>query len=486
MLKKILIGAFVLFFSAAFLSENASKWEIAIDTRGYLGASLKKPWGSKRTPGLKYYIKALGQFDPIFGVFHPPAPEFAAYTRNALADEKADKALLFVSRANFLLLITGLAFLGVSLSLHVNMPLAMAAPALILALTPLPDTSKILTEPLGAALLLAAVSFGLCFAHGRKLIFLLALAVVSAYAFLLRPAMIFMPVLAGLIILAVLAAAWRRKQKARAWLTMAIGLLLLLGTAILPWRLYSQSGLFVTSQAQSTTDIMRAIYLLQPGDENLFTQERDKSYVIRLLELKPEFDRIMHDEFYPMGRDKYSKVYRLVGCFDRYYYRGFFYDEYKKLYPDVIGKYKNNALIQAIIAKDLARPIVRNHFAEYLTIAGCSFLSAWNFYPDTKPSIFGKKIRGLGIDERLVPFIFILFLLIIAASLWAGTPALKLPILFIGAIHPLAVLIISFGLGVIPRYLELTEWCLSLAVILAIHSLLTERFFTIIRREASL
>ncbi|MCL1890116.1 MAG: hypothetical protein FWF99_06430 [Desulfovibrionaceae bacterium] len=480
----VIVGAAVFSYSAVHLAADASKWEIGKDTRSYMDVSFNDPWNSYRTPGFKYYLTALGQFEPIQRVLWPDLPSLEQYTQNALADEKSCQAFLFVSRANFLLRVAALALLSVALSLHVSAPLAVAAPCLIPHLTELLETFWIMPDQLGATLLLIAVSLGLFFAHSRRLIFLLTLAVISAYAFLVRPAMIFAPALAGVIILLVMVEACRLKQKMRAGLALAIGLLLVMGTAIWPWRLYSKSGLFVVSQIQVSAMISRALYLLQPGDENLFAEERDRQYVVKLLERKPEFDRKLQEKIFPKGRGNYSKIYGLIGCLDEYYYRGFFHDLYRETYFEELRKHNRNLLGEAELAKIVARPIIKAHLGENLAMAGRNALSSLYFYPDVRVSPFGNNIHRLGINAKLVPGIFLSFLLVLAASIAAGTASLRLPVLFIGAIHILAVAVLSFGHAVVYRYLQLSEWCLLLAVFLAIVSLLNRFGALTIRHRA--
>ena len=480
----IIVGAAAFSYSAIHLSADASKWEIGKDTRSYMDVSFSDPWNSYRTPGLKYYLIALGQFEPIQRVLWPDLSSLEQYTQNALADEKAYNAFLFVSRTNFLLRAAALALLAVSLSLHVSAPLAVAAPCLILHFSGLLETFWIMSDQLGATLLLFAVSLGLFFAHSRRLIFLLALAIISAYAFLVRPAMIFAPALAGLIVLLVMVKACRLKQKLRAGLALVIGLLLILGTAIWPWRLYSKSGLLVVSQIQASATISRALYLLQPGDEDLFTEERDRQYVVKLLEQKPEFDRKLHEKIFPKGRGNYSKIYGFIGCLDEYYYRGFFHDLYREMYSEELRKHNRNLLGEAELAKIVARPIIQAHFGENLAIAGRNALSSLCFYPDVLESPFGNKIQKLGINAKLIPGIFFSFLLVLVVSIAAGTASLRVPILFIGAIHPLAVAVLSFGHAVVHRYLQLSEWCLLLAVFLAIVSLLNKMLSQLYIRES--
>ena len=61
--RMIFCSAVVMTYALFLLPGKISKWEFFPDTKGYWQPKFSEPWVSLRTPGLKMYIKALGQYE---------------------------------------------------------------------------------------------------------------------------------------------------------------------------------------------------------------------------------------------------------------------------------------------------------------------------------------------------------------------------------------------------------------------------------------
>jgi len=461
----VVVSACTLFF----LSDNISKWEISPDTQSYWWApSFSDPWNSSRTPGLKMYIMALGQYEATYELMtlSNPVDELTNIAEN---DKAINSSLKFISNATYFLISISIAILAVALSRHVHLVPAILIPLLFLFLTTLPSPKEILADPFSAILAILFTACGLFFLKSKHLVFLFFASLFAAYAFLVKPAMIVLAVIAGLLIL--ISFIYSYNDTPRRIKIILIGIFLCICTLIWPVNLYRTSGLLVTSQLSYMTNAMFAVYLLQPGDDMLFSDQADKEFVAELLRQKQIVDRELNETNFPNGRSNYSKVKIYTESVNAYGW-GLFNQVVRQVRPDA----GNNLQELTKLAESVCRPIIRNHFNEYIKIVGRSFVSAFSLYNDFLPSPFSNNNLMRVFQHEWHFRLYIGMLLVILAATLIGKKSLRGSVIFIASIHPLAVLFSSIGHAVLYRYLEITEWSLLLAFMLALWSLLIKIF----------
>jgi hypothetical protein len=471
--KRYIICFVIVFgYSAMFFSPKISKWIIFPDTPGYFSLnSISKPWNAARTPGLMIYIKGLGKLEVIQIFFNAKVAGKSAdeITEIAVADNQINDALKYISNANYVLLCIGIAALAVALACHIHIVPAIIMPCLLLLLTTVPDTTWILADPPAAVLALLFTALVLVFLRIQKDIFLFFACLSAVYAFLVKPQMIFLPAIAGVIVCARFIIAVH--HNAGKWLRVVfMGIFLIVGTLIWPVWLYINGGLVVTSQISGITQTMFAVYFMQPGDENLFSDSEDKKLVEALLKHKPEADRELDETQFPLGRENYSASRIFLFSANQYGWV-YFPEIFRQTRPGVSLTY----LEWARVSQAVCEPIIKAHYGEYLKTVARSFFSAFGRYHDYQASPFGYRLTRLSLRmnfSRMDYFkIFVCLYILIVTAILMGKKALRWPLVFIASIHPLAVAACAIGHAVEPRYVMITEWSLLLACILACWSL---------------
>jgi len=462
-MRMILCFVIVIIYTLFFLSGNISKWEIFPDTLGYWNVQFSDPWGSGRTPGLGMYVKALGQYEASYKLISSGKSD-DELTKIALNDDLINDSFKYIANANYLLMSISIALLSTALACHIHLAPAVLIPIIFLSLTNLPPPRAILADPLAAILTILFTAFGLFFLKNKKLIFLFLASLCAAYAFLVKPAMIFLAVIAGVLIL--ISFIYLYNDLFKRIKVIFIGIIFIACTLIWPVLLYMKGGVLATSQLSSTTKNMFAMYLLQPGDDMLFSDIADKELVAELLRQKPNIDHELDESAFPEGREYYSNA-RIYSYSVNTYGYVFFPSVFRQVRPDA----KTNSQEWAKISKSICEPIIHAHFIEYAKVVARSFLSAYSRYPDCITSPFSIKFLGKIYQYQIHLIIFIGMYFVIFSAILLGHKPLKYPIIFVACLHPLAVFFCSIGHAVLERYVETTEWSLLLSFMLAILSL---------------
>jgi hypothetical protein len=483
--KRYIICFVIVFgYSAMFFSPNISKWCLTADTSDYFALNLvSRPWNGARAPGVMMYVKGLGKFELVQNFFNfetvgRPADEWYqhemdevskmvdAATELAAADKQINDALKYISNANYVLLCIGIAALAVALACHIHIVPAIIMPCLLPLLTTLPDTTWIMADQPAAVLALMFTALILVFLRIQKDIFLFFACLCAVYAFLVKPQMIFLPAIAGVIVCVRIIAV---RHNAGKWLRVVfMGIFLIAGTLIWPVWLYINGGVVVTGQWTGMSKAIFTVYLMQPGDEDLFSDPEDKKLVEALLKHKPEVDRGLDETQFPLGRESYSAS------------RIFFYSIQQygwEYFPEIFQESRPGVSLTPLewvrVSQAVCEPILKAHYGEYVKTVAQSFLSAFGRYHDNQLSPFGYKILDRrGFFQRIGYFkVFVCIYILIITAILLGKKGLRWPLVFITSIHPLAVAACAIGYAVEPRYIEVTEWSLLLACILACWSL---------------
>lgn len=460
--RLILCFAFVLTYTLFFMSGHISQWKFAKDTRRYWDPSFSDPWRSHRTPGLKMYIKAIGAYEATKKIM-PLGENIEKRTIIALNDEEANTAFKRIANANYLLLSISIAILAVALACHISLPAAIFMPLIFLHLTKLPSPSLILADQLAAILTILFTAIGLFFIKNKNLVFLFSASLCAAYAFLVKPAMITLVVIAGILIFVSLIYSYN--DKSRRIKIALIGIFFSICALIWPINLYMKGGLLVINQMSARTETMRAMYLLQPGDELLFSDPADKKLVTEFLRRKPNVDRKLDELYFQDGRDNYSKAFIYKHSTNAY--RRFYKEVFRKIRSGV----KLNMLEWNKVSKSVCKPIIAAHFDENVKVIGRSFLTAFGWYYDYNQSPFSNNILRKHFNHKISFAVYIGIFLVILSAMAVGHKPMRYVVIFVACLHPLACLLNSIGYTVLQRYAETTEWSLLLAFMLALWSL---------------
>lgn len=360
----------------------------------------------------------------------------------------------------------------IALSQFIPAEIAAVFCSICIALSYLPNPGYILADQPACIFTVLFIAIGLFFLKTQRLLILLLLCLCAAFAILIKPGMAFLPFIAGVIVLIKFIRFMLQDEIRKAICTFFIGCSLCIATLLWPILLYIEGGFFVSSQLSGISKMMFAIYLLHPEDEKIFSETEYKKIVADLVAQKPDVDRSL-DKFFPNGREYYSKINIYVNSVNQYGWR-FFGDVCRANGVDITN-YRLNKL-----AKDIADPIIKAHFTEYLKTVGRSFLSAFGAYPDYRVSM--PQRYGVG---QFSLYISLGCWLIILSSLFFGDKSMRWPTAFTASIHPLLVLVHSIGHAILDRYLEITEWSFLLAFFMALYALFAQLNKVIIKRRIS-
>lgn len=331
----------------------------------------------------------------------------------------------------------------------------------------LPSPQYFMADLPGCAMSVLFVAFGILYIKDKRYIFLFLLCFCAIFSCLIKPGMFFLYLIAGCILAYELVKAAKDKNLKKAFMFFCIGCFLTGGTLIWPIILYTHSGIFAPSQISTITKAMFATYLLQEGDERLFTDPKHRTLVAELIKHKPEIDEKVNKLFYNKDQRFHSEAYRYVKSVNFYGYRYFFImcDEYG--FPRE-GKTPAELQIErARLVNDISGKIMKKHFYEYINTVGRSVLSAFGYYQDLKLGIWrrhnlGEKSAGIFIFCYSFLFFTILF----------GVKKLRYVLILIIFIHITSVVLMSIGHAVLRRYLGITEWSFILALEVACYSVL--------------
>lgn len=453
------IAVFICIFF--YYQNDIEKWRVQPDTPSYLGKNyLSDPWATHRTPGMAIYLGVIGAKDELKEAFQkfPAAVDFNKFGKQ---DENIHSLGKKIAFCNLLLLGLSFSFLCFALSTFIHPLVSLFFILVSIYLGAVPSPKFILADLPACSLTGIFTAFGILYAKYRKNILLFFLSCCAIFACLLKPAMFFLALVAGCMLGYALLLSLRARNLKNALASLCIGVFLTAGTLSWPFLLFLHSGLFVPSQISATTKNMFAIYLLQEGDDELFTDPKLKALVADLIRHKPEADEEINKLVYKNKRNLYSKANIYVNSVNYYGHR-YFFDKCKR---NGYGRMSN--IEYARLAKQMSDPIIHKHFGEYIETIGRSFLSAFGAYKDIKSGIWWRNQLG---SQSVI--LFILCYLCIVCSLIFGVKYLRYPIGLLAVLHITSVIFTSIGHAVLPRYLEITEWSFVLALVVALWALL--------------
>lgn len=455
-----------------YYSDNIENWRTSSDTRTYVRDNyFTKPWDSVRTPGMSLMWESIGVMDELKKATrkYPAAIDFNSLGRE---DERINSLGKKLVRTNIILIGVSFASLCFALSISINPFLSFVFVITSMYFGAIPEPRAIMADLPACSLTAIFVALSVFYFKYRKSYLLFLLSCCAIFACLIKPGMFFLPLFALCILLYTLQNFIRMKNLKRALITSCIGIFLILGTLFWPIWLYLHGGIFVSSQLSSATKNMFAVYLLEEGDEQLFTDAKQKALVAALIAHKPEADAEIDNLVYKdKARSEYSQSHIYLNSVNYYGHRYF----YKICREN--GYDKLSRIDYARLSKEISTPIIKKHFRAYLKTVGQSFISAFGVYKDLPYSIFWRQ--GLG-DYALV--FSIGGYLFLFSSILFGMKNLQYLLVLLTFLHIVSVLFMSIGHAVLARYLAITEWSFILALEVGTYSLI-QKFFPALSRS---
>lgn len=456
----IVICTFIYYF------HDIENWRTSPDTHSYVGDDyFAKPWNSMRTPGMSLFWEVIGVKDALKKATrkYRAAVDFNTLGRKEEKTNSLGKKLVV---ANITLIGVSFAFLCFALSTSINPLLSFVFVITSMCFGAIPEPRDILADLPACSFTAIFVALFIFYSKYKKNYLLFLLCCFSIFACLIKPGMFFLPLIAGCILLYEILRFIRGKSFKKALTTFCIGVFLIFGTLFWPILLYVHSGFFVSSQLSSITKNMFAVYLLEEGDEQLFTDPKQRAFVAALIAHKPEADAEIDELVYKeKKRSEYSQAHIYMHSVNFYGHRYF----YKICREN--GYDKLSSIDHARLSNEISTPIIKKHFRAYLKTVGRSFISAFGIYKDLPASIFWRLDMGnyalpLSIGTYLFLFCAILF----------GINNLQYLLVLLTSLHIASVLFMSIGHAVLGRYLTITEWSFILALEVGMYSLILKIF----------
>lgn len=438
------------------------------DTYSYPAISIKHPWDSLRTPGFDLYLMALGADKPLQTFLRDnPLPRWKQ--TNQLINSNTFVKTFFrnLCLANAFFLSLGLCFLCYALS-NVIPPLERhlwfrRCISVCFVLFSVCNGRLVPINRVGAdALTLILVPYAagalLLFFHRHKFRWLLVASLFASYSFLVKPSFASLSLICGLI------CAWElfenlfQKHYARARSAFLIGLVLSVTTLAWPLWLFWRGGLFVPSQISAYTNLGFVFYLTQPGDEALVHDEKSKKILLKILELQPIIatrtkERVKELKLPP----------RDLSSLQLYYQTSINHVIWIRMLQTLREVGINMKPLEVNKAVSSFAPIIiREHFVDYFKIVASNFLSAFN-------QLHLKRAHHA--RAKFISSHYKLTACIILVALVFGIRQLRVPIFLLTSIHIVHILFCSIGSIAETRYVTITEFCMLLAFLLAIYSL---------------
>lgn len=438
---------------------DIDNWTTTPDTPSYAGKNFwSNPWGHIRTPGLAMYWTLIGATDEL-GEAVKKYPISEDLNKHGKSNEKINTLGKKLVVGNIILLCISFAFLYFALSTIINPVVALFFILASIHFGSLTSPKYILADLPACAMTVIFVAFGILYAKYKQYIFLFLLCGSAIIACLIKPAMFFLSFIAGCIVLYEFISSARARNLKMLLITSCAGLVLVSGTLLWPFLLYTHSGVFFPSQLSIITKAQQATYLLQEGDDQLFTDPRKKAFVSELIKHKPEIDAEIDKSIYKNTRNMHSKAHIYMYSLNPYGYNYFF---------NIMNQsgFKLPQIERARLVKEVTDPIIRKHFKEYSMTKIRSFLSAFGYYKDVWHSIKWRQSVG----QKLFP-VFLLCYAFLFCAIAFGAKKLRYPLLLLALIHVMAVAFTAIGHAVLMRYLEITEWSFILALEVALYSL---------------
>ena len=468
-IKNILRGltSIALFFCIfVFYHNDIKNWQTSPDTFSYVGDNyFSNPWGTWRTPGMSLFWSALGAKDELKKAtrkYHSPVDLNTQGKKEEKINSLGKKLVLY----NIVLIGASFSLLCFSLSSYMSPIIAFLFSVTCVYIGATPAPKHILADLPACSLTVIFVSLSIFYSKYRKNILLFFICICAVFACLIKPGMFFLPLIAGCIVAYELLVFIRARYLKKALITFCIGLFLILGTLSWPILLYIQGGIFVPSQLSSISNNMFAVYLLQEGDDHLFTDSKQKAFVADLIAHKSEADAEIDKFVYTTRkRSEASKAHIYLNSVNVYGWRYFASKCISHGYNNTSG------LEYARLSKKIANPIIKKHFDEYLKTVGRSFLSAFGAYKDLQDSLWWRL--GLGVHSLGV---FIVGYIFLFCAIFFGAKKLQFTLVLLTFLHVASVTFMSIGHAVLARYLGITEWSFILALEVGAYSLLLKIF----------
>ena len=457
-----------------FYHNDIEDWQTSPDTHSYVGDNFfSNPWGTGRTPGMSLYWKAIG----AKGELKKATRKFrhaVDFNNQGKKDEKINSLGKKLVRYNIILIGISFSLLCFALSSYIHPPLAFLFTASCVYFGAIPPPKHILADLPVCSLTGIFVALSILYSKYRKSVLLFLICGCAAFACLVKPGMFFLPLIAGCMVAYQLLVFIRSRYLKKALITFCIGLFLILGTLSWPILLYIHSGIFVPSQITSISNNMFAVYLLQEGDEQLFTEPKQKAFVADLIAHKPEADAEIDKMVYTeRKRSEASKAHIYLHSVNYYGYK-YFSATHKRNGYDRLSRIE-----YARLSKEIADPIIKKHYGEYLKTVGRSFLSAFGAYEDLPYSLWWRL--GLGANSLGV---FIVSYIFLFCAIFFCTKNLQYTLVLLTFIHVASVTFMSLGHAVLARYLGITEWSFILALEVGAYSLARKIFHPLSRARA--
>lgn len=403
------------------------------------------------------YLTLIGAIDELHGAFKKYRSS-VEFNKRGKSDEKVNALAKKLVAWNILLIGISFSLLYFALSCIINPLIAVFFILGSIYFGSIPPPKYILADLPACAMTVFFVAFGIFYTKYKKYVFLFLLCGSAVMASLIKPAMFFLPLIAGCMLLYEFISAARERSLQRTLITSCTGIFLVIGTLLWPFLLYVQSGLFFPSQLSIVTKAMLATYLLQEGDDQLFKDPRQKAFVSELIKHKPEIDAEIDESAYKnTPRNTHSEAHIYVHSTN----------SYGNLFFKIMAQngFKMSQIERARLVKNISGPIIQKHYKEYIMTKVRSFLSAFGYYKDLQDSIRWRHSLG-----SIQFYIFLSCYAFLFGAIAFGTKKLRYPLLLLALIHLLAVVFTSIGYKVLTRYLQITEWSFILALEVALYS----------------
>ncbi|GHV03044.1 hypothetical protein AGMMS50229_01010 [Campylobacterota bacterium] len=477
------IAVFAVAFAMSFML-NIGKlphWEFAGDSSSYIKYDYSDPWASARSPGTPFYFDLVADRDTIVSELRAydelPTPQNATPV--------LDKELRKINLANIVILSLGVALLTIALCCYLS-----AAFAVIAAFAAAHGTglsyfvASILSEP---PVIFITLAFGACLLIYIKTRCFSLLPIISALAvagFLVRPAGIFLIAVASLLIAFDL---WKKRSLLKSTI---LAICLIVGAAAFPIQLYMTTGIVTLGQL-NMTKLMFALFLAEPSDIDRMPTSEMKADLTRFFELKPSAINAMNGStnkyanspLAPQafredwnGWENLPLVPRYIYSVNQFGWAVFqntiYADRFKTRSPQETYRYYQG----------IADAILSAHQFELAQLRAANFLSGFSAYGyiGFGASPINTIARRLHLPAILIyPAIFALILI----ALWRGARVFALPITALVGTHLLAIAALSIGHCVMTRYSVVSEWMITLAVMLSFASLIQAYYSYFARRN---
>ncbi len=460
--KTFFILLFLLtFFLNYFLTYGDGQfWRISADTPTYWAYDYADPWGSVRSPGLKMFVDALGVGDITANLpryDYLPDTDIKLYMEHFSKEAQSDAALKYIVFVQQLLICFSLSVLACSLGTILPCFWAGLLPLLVFQVTIVPKAYELLTEPMSFVLCMLCMGMLLLYEYYKKSPLLLAAIAIVIYAFLLRPSLIVLAAVVGIVLLRDFWQAIKAREKMH--IPVIMGGVLLIGILLFPAQLYFSGNVFAVGQLSFMSKVMRALALAEESDILHMENEKDKRILQEILQQRPYVDLHVAQSHMPKGVENYSDIYRLSFSFDPYG---------RELYRKIATSDTIFRVETYVEGQRFAAQILQRHGLENTMVTVKNFLNGFGLY--AKDYMQSPVLQKVHLPVLQMVF-FPLVLCILGASLLWGLPCYKMPILLFSSIHILHVTATATGNFILMRYLELTEWSILLAVALALYSL---------------